>query len=443
MDNSKEIGKAFKERMQSIKKSPDNQVWEKIVAQMDQKERKKRKFIIPFWYRVSGVAILLALLFMVGKNNFIKNSINEEKSIRPTVTSITTDSIITSKTKTNQPQITINKELKNNFKKDHISANETKKLPQPVNTSETNVLTNNENITIPFNNTTEILVSNNTAVVKNNDSTKIVSPKNAITVTEIENRNLKNNLDLKDTIRHNPKESLVENQLKTEDNSDSKKSTHSKTIEIYIKAAPVSYNSLSEGSSLSSTFYDNSKKSVVTSSYGINLGISISDRFKITSGINQLNLSYITERVYQSEILSSQSITPNQLYLNSGPTSGGITDYTPSDLAQRLTYLEIPMEVQYMISNKKLNIGILSGFSTLILEKNSIDIDQASIGSANNLNKLSLTGNVGLNFKYTFDKTWGLFMEPTLKFQLNPYNDSSTEFKPYIVGINFGIAKKL
>ena len=52
----------FREKLGDFQEVPDNSVWEKIVASLD-KKRKKR--VSPIWWQLGGAAALLAILLYV------------------------------------------------------------------------------------------------------------------------------------------------------------------------------------------------------------------------------------------------------------------------------------------------------------------------------------------------------------------------------------------
>jgi hypothetical protein len=68
MKNKKHIDKLFKDRFKDFEVSPPPEVWGSIQNSME--SRKKNRKIIPLFWKVGGVAALLALLFA------ISNSIN-------------------------------------------------------------------------------------------------------------------------------------------------------------------------------------------------------------------------------------------------------------------------------------------------------------------------------------------------------------------------------
>lgn len=74
MSNKKNIDQLFKERFKNHEVAPAPQVWENIQAAM--REEKKDRKVIPLWWKVGGVAALLAILFTIGSTVFNTNETN-------------------------------------------------------------------------------------------------------------------------------------------------------------------------------------------------------------------------------------------------------------------------------------------------------------------------------------------------------------------------------
>jgi hypothetical protein len=64
------------------------------------------------------------------------------------------------------------------------------------------------------------------------------------------------------------------------------------------------------------------------------------------------------------------------------------------------------------------------------------------LGEANNLSTVSFSTNVGLGLDYKLSKKFTFNIEPMFKYQLNPYTDSSVNFKPYYLGVYSGLSFK-
>ncbi|WP_139195586.1 hypothetical protein [Aquimarina amphilecti] len=64
MSDKKNIDRLFQEKFKDFEVSPNDEVWKKIQARKN-KDR-KRVIFIPFWYRIAGVAAILAVILSVG-----------------------------------------------------------------------------------------------------------------------------------------------------------------------------------------------------------------------------------------------------------------------------------------------------------------------------------------------------------------------------------------
>lgn len=64
MNDKKNIDRLFQEKFKNFEATPDDAVWKKIQAH--QNKDRKRVLVIPFWYRIAGVAALIAIILTVG-----------------------------------------------------------------------------------------------------------------------------------------------------------------------------------------------------------------------------------------------------------------------------------------------------------------------------------------------------------------------------------------
>ncbi len=60
--SKKNIDKLFQEKFNNFNEIPDEKVWDDISHSLDKKKSRK---VVPFWWRLGGVAALLAVLFVV------------------------------------------------------------------------------------------------------------------------------------------------------------------------------------------------------------------------------------------------------------------------------------------------------------------------------------------------------------------------------------------
>jgi Outer membrane protein beta-barrel domain len=248
--------------------------------------------------------------------------------------------------------------------------------------------------------------------------------------------------------------------------NENEKSVHS--WEVTPNVGPVYYSSLNGGSSIDPSFSDNSQSGEVNFSYGVQVAYNINDRFSVRTGVNNVNVGYATGGIEIASGPSSFALktvdyvnparnvlipfdkgtvpnnpnNPNNPYgqLNLKSTSGN------AELRQSITYFEVPLEAKYVLLDTRFGINMIGGFSTLFLNSSEISVNDGSfrsvLGEANNLNSLSFSTNVGLGLDYKLSSKLKFNIEPMFKYQLNPYTDTSVDFKPYYFGIYSGLSFK-
>ncbi|TYC15702.1 PorT family protein [Bizionia gelidisalsuginis] len=233
---------------------------------------------------------------------------------------------------------------------------------------------------------------------------------------------------------------------------------------ITANVAPVYYNSLGTGSSIDEQFVNNSKDGELNMSYGIQVGYALNDKLTLRSGVNTLKLSYDTAGVvvYQSVSTGNPDIKPlRNIDFETTPNGENLSvlstesfnvqqinsifnDNFNAALSQRMSYIEVPLELEYALINKRMGLHIIGGMSTFFLSDNQVvtefDNYKTKIGEANNINDISFSTNLSLGLDYNFSKTFTFNFEPTFKYQINTYSASSGNFKPYIIGVYTGFS---
>jgi hypothetical protein len=251
-----------------------------------------------------------------------------------------------------------------------------------------------------------------------------------------------------------------------EANTDDEKEEEKKLNKWNISpnVSPIYFNSLGKGSSLDEQFVDNTKNGEVTMSYGLGGSYAINDRLKVRAGINKVNMGYNTNNVIAFRSIDSDNgarsrmvnvstndNSENMTYLsteslNSTITPEIINSKSKGSLNQRFGFIEVPMELEYALINNKLGVNVIGGFSTLIVDENKIysvvDGTETRIGEANNINNMSYSANIGLGINYNISQKIKVNVEPTFKYQINTFNNSSGEFQPYFIGVYTGLSYK-
>ena len=494
MSDKKHIDRIFQEKLKELDATPDKAVWDKIQKKLTG-EKKNRK-VIPLWWKLAGVAAGLILLLTVGNfifnksdstNNFpavVESDDSKDGKLETTITDVDkgkfneaveesisetsekSSSIIQSENGTINKSIvknkTTEKKTKGNFNNETISPNKVANQGNAITESPNNI----------------------SSVIKNEssnsgDNSNLTSEKNiqkrsaadvALVITDDKDKATKNKTT-KDITNDRSEEPLVVDQLKekiplTEEVIVSNKDINEKeTInrwQIYPNVAPVYFNSLGKGSSLDEQFNNNPKTGELNTSYGVNVGYAINDKITIKTGFNALALSYDTDNVILYQNIGARQ-SPLATFSNIRVDNSEITMISASNvsaqqvnsilgasskaaISQRLDYFEIPLEVDYKLINKKIGVNLTGGFSTFFLRNNEVvsEFDGYStyIGEATNINGISYSLNFGLGFNFPFSKKMSFNIDPKFKYQINTFNDTSGNFRPYIIGLYTGLNYK-
>lgn len=336
-----------------------------------------------------------------------------------------------------------------------------------------NAIANNTSNT---SNTSEPNNSNNSTADNTNSTSNKLNTK---AINAIDNNNATSNTAVATTDSEKEKEeekmmepdsanssnAIEEALAKNVEDLDEKEEENVDRWSVNANAAPVYYNTLGKGSHIHDQFIDNPKNGEVNTSYGVNVGYALNDKLKVRSGINKLNLSYDTANVIVYETVTNNPGSSPLRNINFVPTNEGqnisvlsanslsvqqidgfINDDLNAALSQRLSYFEVPLELEYAVVNKRFGVNLIGGFSTFILGDNEVvtevDNRKTKIGEANNINNISFSANAGIGIDYKFNKSLKFNLEPTFKYQINAYNETSGDFRPYIIGVYTGFSYK-
>lgn len=495
MNDKKHIDRLFQERFKDFEATPSDAVWENIEAQLNKKKKKRR--VIPIWWRYAGVAALLLLLFTIGSiyfngqeetpiNNVVdtKDVLKQESEVNKTedvITNTDSEDILKEKSQIEQATDKINSSNEASIAESTSSEKESLKVDsENLNLNKKQIISNKA---IKLENKGAV-ASNNSKEDSNLIKTDIASNTNSSNEAVKNEDALINTEKARDLINNPSKNNTAVAEVDNKTSSDSEKEENTKSIEDAINenkkiieeekklnrwsiapnAAPVYFSSLGEGSSIDPQFNGNSKSTDPNMSYGIKASYAINKKLSIRSGVNKVNLGYNTNNVvvFQSvgfsssavalENINSNGINADNISLISGENLASskapesFKKSSNTSLNQSLGYIEVPLEIQYALTNKKLGVNVIGGFSSFFLSNNEIfsesEGSKSFIGKASNINNVSYSANFGLGLNYQFSKKIDLNLEPMFKYQINTFNNTSGDFKPYFIGIYTGFAIK-
>ncbi|MEM6684289.1 MAG: hypothetical protein AAF617_00725 [Bacteroidota bacterium] len=235
---------------------------------------------------------------------------------------------------------------------------------------------------------------------------------------------------------------------------------------ISPNASPVYYNTLGDGSPIHSNFADNTKTGDINLSYGVNVGYDVSKRLTVRSGVHRVDFSYSTKDIAIVPAIDGPELTTINFRTNNvafniqdrqAPTNQTFSQYQlpttessifqkqiEGDLNQRMSFIEVPVELKYAVVDKKIGINVIGGVSTMLLTENSIILDSpqllTELGEATNINDVSFSTNIGFGIDYKFSEQLEFNLEPMLKYQLNTFSGNTGNFNPYTVGVYTGVS---
>jgi len=504
-NDKKHIDRLFQEGLKNFEATPSYSVWENVSEQVlnNQEQRK----VIPLWMKLSAIAASLLLLFTLGNNIFfqdnvdnpeLNNTIVDTESQNKQETNKPLDSTtIISKEKTNNEDLAkedpssgsvggiedssnnaINTSYKstivNNKNQEAIVAKNDKNASSKnneINLSSKNDVINNE---LAKDATVSTIASNSNSNTIKVDNSKINPLKEDLSKAADINASVANvekkfteieDIDLTKAGEKSIEEAIAENNLAKEGEEDElTDDEEAKRWSLAPTIAPVYFNSMGTGSSMDAEFVNNTKSGEVNMSYGVSASYAINDKINVRVGVNNVKLGYNTHDVFDAtdiEMNPIKSVAIKNISLDKTPaqlayvTVAGmsfaqvpeplVNDYNAS-INQDLGFLEIPLEIQYNITNSKFGINAIGGFSALFLNTNEIystlDGSSTLIGKATNINNLSYSANLGLGFKYNVSNSININLEPMFKYQLNTFKNTSGDFKPYFIGVYSGLSFK-
>ena len=345
MKPNKNIDRLFQEKLRDFEEMPPDVVWENIEAQLN---GKKKRRIIPIWWRYAGVAVVLLLLTFSGIQYFktvdigtdIDNTIVDiDNNDTPLIDSnnepndVTNDITIASSSDdfdAKQSPSTINQEdIINNkqFVEDNINTkesvvvakNNTKKLT-PKSEQNQVVALKDENLATDTNNLIAKIEVNkrsdkNQLNVTNENLSIEEGLKNSL--VESTNSNAIATVDLPSNTNVNQSEKVDENKIAKEvnyENIESLEDTLDDKYKILAEektdvvterwsvatvVAPVFYNSFNtKGSSLDLQFENSPREGSQSVSYGVKVGFKLNKKWSIQSGVSMINVGYSVGDVY-------------------------------------------------------------------------------------------------------------------------------------------------
>lgn len=405
MRNHKNIDRIFQENLKDFEVYPPNKVWNAIEKQLDNVPKKRK---VPIWLKISSIAALFLLLFSVGTIYFLPQTDFTSKLIQK----------VQGDTNTNAEKSTKNTVTEAQNKND-IATPSVQKSDENKSIIPQKVPTNSQKIAL------DLVVE--TASEENNNTPKSIN-----------------------TLVPNTEFSFT--QPITDENSKSIINSSESRFSVATIFAPIYLSSIGDGSGVDSQFKDNPLSGTSSYSYGVKFAYQLNEKFAVQSGVNLINLGYKTRDIYVTPgvaVVSFSNLSNNPFVAKNSNASiikGIASEENSSSLNQVFGYIEIPVELKYNVSDGKLGINVVGGFSTLLLNRDEVFVESGSfsqsLGSSNTLRSVNFSGNIGFDVDYSIKKNLYLNVSPMIKVQANTFSKNTGSIQPYYLGVYTGLNYK-
>lgn len=447
---NRDLDNIYRKGLQNKEVTPPEGMWEKIAINLP--EEKPKGKVYPLWFSLVGAAAVILLLFNIGLLNF-QNEPGSEPSTtvtnqeESTEKSSNPDSFIT----TEQFNKTINSivgEFETRLSEANSSIDSLMEVTNahreqfpPVNfepgVAETSNIISDKSPS--KDNQAEGVNTPAIADQTPEDSTVIVQnvpPKeegkeNAPPTPSVE-RLVEQTPPSQTPFTNTPEEQIAFEEFhKANEKQDE---ISKKRFSISTRVAPIFFDT-GGGNVFDTQFSQNEASGEVSFAYGVNIAYKVSDRIKLRSGLNKIEMGYNTQEVPYNAAVNSPA-------LNASSKIATMSSPAPGVLNQHLGFFELPLEIEYLLVDRRVGLSLLVGGSSLFLDQNNLSLNTSvfseDLGEANNLNTTSFTTNFGVGINYRITDQFNFNLEPIIKYQLNTFKN--TEGNPYFFGLYTGFS---
>lgn len=352
MNAKKNIDTLFQEKFQDFEVNPAEEVWGNIAAKLDEKKQKR---VLPFWWKLSGIAALFVFGFFITKSLWTetdvpKNSVvtqennaakenaidkSSEKNIKDSnsnqvVTDVTpnnnsSNTTATGTDKSNAASVTHQNHTATANATDIIEKKNTNHLAskkklhsKDANPSLRNSQEQSNENAIAFQNENANDSSNKKIVTEANDKNQSVGSTAPNTNNAINLDALKGTKDAKDAVadtNKKPSDSSKTNvtpnkleELLAQKDDKKEKSSKLNRWQLTSNVAPVFLGSTANGSPIDSTLVNNSKSYKTGLGFGLGVSYAVSKKLTIRTGLNKFNMSYNTNDIVYFADMQSRKL---------------------------------------------------------------------------------------------------------------------------------------
>lgn len=440
---NRDLDKIYQEGLKDQEVTPPEGLWEKIADRLPQEPSNRRA--LPFWFPLVGTAAVLLLLFniyiLTHNSAETANEVTHESHPEIQEGEESQDHPITTQ-EFNQTIQSIVADFENRLQEANKNIDSLKQV-----TKKYNVLVSEENDTRiaeapvsethstagdslrgePRESTRTFNPQNHLPSIVQSVPTQPAGAEDAPSSPAVERDSMQ---DASLLIQ----EPRLEEQVAFDDLSDTEQAQKRNRFSVSTRIAPIFFET-GGGNIFDQQFSQKKATSEVSFAYGINIAYNISDRVRLRSGLNKVEVGYQTQEVPYNSAVQSPALEASE-------KASTMSSPAPGELNQQLGFFEIPLEMEYVLVDKKFEISLVGGASSLFLDKNNVSLHSsvftADLGEANNLNKTSFTTNLGLGINYNLTKELKFNLEPMFKYQLNTFKN--TGVNPYLFGLYTGFS---
>lgn len=464
MENKKDIGKAFREKLNGLERLPKDSVWESISADLN----KKKKRVIPLWFKFTSVAVAIILLSLLTQTLW-EGTVPDTYIVMPPDAEKVTTREAPAETVPENPGVTPSETSKNKLMENDkvigtIPNDGASGRISPKNNTVKQGARNQGARKLGISNEGTALKSKNKKSYtgidgdSRDDGTELNplvagdTPKSSIRPRDI-NSTEPVAEQINDTAR--VRKTLKRQPLSTKDSTSLPVTPH-RQLYVYAHAGPVQHIFPKGKSLIDKTLNNKNTSAVVTFNYGAYIGYNINSRWSVRTGIISTRVEQATRNVSFTYSITQNPENPDEpvmespKYFSGIDYAGGISNASiiektggqqsaTATIIQQTEFIEVPIEVTYRLLGSKTGIGLVGGVSTLHTKKNVVYAENENgsvrMGELKTVNKIGFSLTLGAGFYYEVIPQLQLNAEPVLKYNLNTYNDAS----PYSLGLQAGL----
>jgi len=336
MSERKDIERLFQEKFKDFEANPSEEIWNNIESKLDEKKRRR---IIPFWWKFSGVAALFVVGFLISKavydnpftapnsvitttetvteNKTTPNIVSEKNAVKnKVIVNASKNSIVANSSSNNNDENTTStsSSLKNYVAEETTSVekdgNHNLKITKKKNawrrtsSNEKNQIASNSDKTLNVVSNSDLVQTNkensnseNTSSITTNkelnltDLKGLANSNSKIATTKVENK-ISDTITKKESIANNVLEELL-----NEKESKVKQESKGNRWQLTSNVAPIFLGSIANGSPIDPELKNNSKSYNTTVGFGLGVSYAVNSKLKIRTGLNKFNLGYNTNEI--------------------------------------------------------------------------------------------------------------------------------------------------